>query len=157
MAASEVACCKCNQPADRTLGAQAFCTACAEAILGPIRERVADRDPFGGHGRQDGPMRLDYGPGWADLRCDRCGATWLGKIAEACAWCDASLALLVEIQRDVVLHPDLPDPDAADRDIAVKAWAERLGRAVAAGIVARDVAERALDKELAKSSNGQPS
>lgn len=149
-------CSRCPEPSVRMLGTEAFCTECAEAFLAPIRERVADldreRDPFAGHGRQDGPLRPDYGPGWADVRCDRCSATWVGKIGDSCGWCERSLALLLDMQREVLLHPDLPDPDDTRRKEAEGAWAERLGRAVAAGLLEKPIAENALLRELAKSA-----
>lgn len=41
-----------------------------------------------GRGFQNGPLRPDWGDGWADLRCDRCGATWVGPLGEVCSFCE---------------------------------------------------------------------
>lgn len=141
-------CCRCTELAVRMLGTEAFCAEHLEAVLGPIRERVADRDPFGGHGRQDGPLRPEYGPGWADVRCDRCSATWVGRIGDPCGWCDRSLALLLDMQREVLLHPELPDPDDQRRNAAEVAWAERLGRAVKVGLIPLATAQQVLNRTI---------
>jgi hypothetical protein len=76
--------CFCGQPATRTLAAVPYCDPCAEVVLAPIRERHPSN---GGYGRQIGLMRPDWGEGYADLECDHCHATWVGKIGEACGWC----------------------------------------------------------------------
>jgi hypothetical protein len=52
-----------------------------------------------GVGRQAGPLRPDYGPGYADLICDQCGAGWVGKIDDPCTWCEDAKARLLEEQR----------------------------------------------------------
>jgi hypothetical protein len=44
-----------------------------------------------GVGRQNGPLRPDYGPNWAELKCDQCGATWVGVIGDPCGWCEKAL------------------------------------------------------------------
>ena len=46
-----------------------------------------DHDDLPGHGRQAGPLRTEWGDGWAELKCDRCGAGWTGPIGEECGWC----------------------------------------------------------------------
>jgi hypothetical protein len=73
--------CFCGQPATRTLAAVPYCDPCAEVVLAPIRERHPS------NGQQVGPLRPDYGPGWAELGCTTCGATWVGHIGEPCSWC----------------------------------------------------------------------
>lgn len=143
-------CCRCAKPAEHTLGAQDFCGEHYAAIREQCREAIAERerqaDPFGGTGRQDGPLRADYGPGWADLRCDRCSATWVGKIGDPCTWCDRQYEIILEIQREILLHPDLPDPESPERLAKENEWAERLGRAVACGLIQEDVALRRLKR-----------
>jgi hypothetical protein len=44
-----------------------------------------------GVGRQNGPLRPDYGPNWAELKCDQCGAGWVGIIDDPCGWCEKAL------------------------------------------------------------------
>jgi hypothetical protein len=77
----ELGACFCGQPATRTLAAVPYCDPCAEVVLAPIRERHPS------NGQQVGPLRPDYGPGWAELGCTTCGATWVGYIGEPCSWC----------------------------------------------------------------------
>lgn len=74
--------CSCGQPAVRTIGAVAYCTACAEQILAPLRARHPS-----GHGYQAGRMRPDWGDDCAELECDNCHAGWVGPIGETCSWC----------------------------------------------------------------------
>ena len=54
--------------------------------LVPARPEPTTVEPFG-RGRQAGPLRLDYGPGWLQVACDRCGATWVGHEGDECGWC----------------------------------------------------------------------
>jgi hypothetical protein len=77
--------CFCGQPATRTLAAVPYCDPCAEVVLAPIRERHPS------NGQQVGPLRPDYGPGWAELGCTTCGATWVGRIGDTCGWCIKAL------------------------------------------------------------------
>jgi hypothetical protein len=81
----ELGACFCGQPATRTLAAVPYCDPCAEVVLAPIRERHPS------NGQQVGPLRLDYGPGWAELGCTTCGATWVGHIGEPCSSCVARI------------------------------------------------------------------
>lgn len=97
-------------------------------------------------------MRPDYGPGWMHLECDRCTASWVGHDGDPCGWCDRQQALLIEMQRELLLNPDLPDRDDERRSRAEIAWAERLGRAVSVGVVTRGEAEKALHREVARAS-----
>lgn len=51
-----------------------------------MRGAPLDDDELG-HGAQAGVLRPDHGDGWAELRCDNCGAGWVGVIGEPCGWC----------------------------------------------------------------------
>jgi hypothetical protein len=79
--------CVCGSSAVRTIGAISYCAGCAEALLTPIRRRVAQRDGIG-FGEQVGRRRFDYGERYAELGCNVCGASWVGPIGEACIWCE---------------------------------------------------------------------
>lgn len=73
-----------------------------------------------GHGVQDGPLRPDYGDGWAELKCDQCGATWVGVIGDPCGFCqDARIDMQLQQReldrRNGRLHV-VPDPDVTDAD-----------------------------------------
>lgn len=98
-----------------------------------------------GYGDQVGPLRPDWGDGWADLRCDVCGATWTGEIGEVCGYCLRWIELANEVQRRVLLHPDLPDD--ARRKRAQIAWVDRLAEAVRADIVTEREALTAIRRE----------
>lgn len=100
-----------------------------------------------GVGRQRGALRPNWGASWADLACDRCGATWTGPIDEACAYCAIAEARLVGYQAEILLHPELPDIDDVRRACAVEAWGERLARGVHAGIVKPTQAAHAYERE----------
>ncbi len=105
---------------------------------------------FGGVGRQVGPLRQDYGEGWANLVCDRCGASWVGLIDERCGWCIRMFELLVDAHRKVMLRPDLPAVGDVGRDRALRAWMDRLAVAVQSDVVTRVEAECALRREVAR-------
>ena len=97
-----------------------------------------------GVGRQQGPLRLDWGPTWADLKCDQCGATWVGQIDDPCSWCQRSLELARMYQRDLLLKPPDADPSDATYPARMIAWAERLDRGVQAELINQRDAEAAL-------------
>lgn len=131
--------CLCGQPSVRLIAAIAHCHECAEAFLEPIRARVKAREiepePGIGFGHQTGPLRPDWGDGWAEIRCDVCDATWVGPIGEYCGWCERWIELANETQRTRILWPELPDPQDERHDQALRAWAERLATAELADIV----------------------
>lgn len=146
--------CSCGQPATRTLCAVAYCHNCAETILTPIRQRVTarepEREPSMGIGYQHGLLRPDHGDGWADLQCDVCGATWVGPLGEDCAYCLRWLELAQKVQREHLLRPELPDVDDERYEAAVEAWAERLGRGIAAELVTETQVTAAIQREAGK-------
>ncbi len=126
----------------------AVCPRChAEETAHLVPEVLA----FGGRGAQAGPMRPDYGHRWADLRCDQCGATWVGVIGEPCWWCRRSYEITLEHQAELVLTPPDLDPDLNDaaRTAALEAWAERLAVAVKAGVISEGEARGAMKREKA--------
>jgi hypothetical protein len=90
----------CDALAVRTVGTQALCAAHVEELLEPIRERVYGRRGIRGWGRVVMP-RADCRPGWGDLQCGTCGATWVGPDGDPCAWCERHLALLAEAQAEI--------------------------------------------------------
>jgi hypothetical protein len=97
-----------------------------------------------GHGYQCGPLRPDWGEGWADLRCDVCAATWVGPIGEPCEWCIRLAEDLCRWQAETVLRPpDDIDPDMHPTELRRRrdAWAQRLLVAVEAGLVSRQQAK----------------
>jgi hypothetical protein len=119
-----------------------------------------------GTGRQRGPLRLDYGPTWADLECDVCGATWVGELDDPCGWCEDRAARDLQDVRRAILWPDwsIPQGERYDdlseldrlvwdttrgirRGAAVEhAWAERLRQAVEAGIITPAEAEAVINR-----------
>lgn len=104
-----------------------------------------------GHGVQIGPLLPDWGAGFADLKCDRCGAGWTGQIGEECDWCQRDLDQLVGDQRRQLLRPGwLPDPDDARYPGSLYTWVRRLARAVYSGLITPAEAEAATRRVKAK-------
>jgi hypothetical protein len=96
-----------------------------------------------GNGAQHGPMRPDWAPGFADLQCDQCKATWTGPIGEPCGYCAVALENMRRWQADKLLRPELPDPADRQYDAALRAWIERLARGVESDLITSDQARRA--------------
>jgi hypothetical protein len=141
--------CRCGTIAHRTLGTIAYCERCADELLEPIRARIITNESGAGHGTQTGPLRPDYGRGWADLTCTVCHYQWTGPIGEPCSTCEARTARLVEEQRRRLLRPELPEATSARWAAAVDSWHERLARAVTAGTITAHEADAATSREQA--------
>lgn len=101
-----------------------------------------------GTGRQDGPLRPDWGPQWAELTCDTCAATWVGPIGEPCGYCDAAEERQRAWQAAMVLDVELPDRDAGHYANAVRGWGARLRRAIDAELIAETDARRAWQRKV---------
>lgn len=96
-----------------------------------------------GTGRQDGPLRPDWGDGWAVLRCDACDASWVGPIDEMCSWCREALERMQMDQARRVLTPPEVDADDISWRRQMDAWGQRLEVAVAADLISQAQADRA--------------
>ena len=109
-----------------------------------------------GHGQQSGPLRPDWGDGWADLTCDTCQAGWTGPIGEPCAYCHLAEQRQLAWQAELVLQP--PDVDPVDDRYhhAMTAWAGRLKRAVQAQIVTEQKARTAWERQREPAGMGRP-
>lgn len=138
--------CACGRPATRTIAAVDHCDTCTETILTPLRKKIARSDGVG-FGEPTGKMRPDWQPGYAELTCNTCAATWIGPAYERCAWCHTALEHMRAWQAEIVLRPELPDHDDARYQDAAGAWAERLGRAVTAELVTPSQAAAAIARE----------
>jgi hypothetical protein len=138
--------CACGQPATRTLGATPYCDECAEQVLGPIRQKVAQRDGVG-FGEQHGKRRPDWGFSYAELKCNMCGATWVGPLHERCSWCEDALDHMRAWQAEILLRPELPDRDDQRYDDAIQAWCGRLGRGIQAELITEQQAALAVQRE----------
>lgn len=100
-----------------------------------------------GRGQIAGHLHPEYGPNVYSLRCDSCGAGWCGEPGEPCAWCARDLEQLRADQRRDLLRPDwLPDPDDRRWESALRTLAERLVRAVEAGLVTDSEARAAISR-----------
>lgn len=132
---------QCGLPGVRNIAASGFCAEHLAAfyfrVLGGL-----------GVGRQVGPLRLDWGPNFANLECCVCEATWVGPLGEPCYWCERLDQIQRKHQAEIVSRP--PDIDRADTRFvpAMRAWGERLARAVAAGIVTEDRARNAWRRQV---------
>lgn len=116
-----------------------------------------------GVGEIVGQRRPEYGPDVYDLACD-CGATWSGGPGTPCPWCVAAAERQRHEQRRLLLFPpwlrdggprydelaeidrriwDATRGQTRDAD-SLRAWGERLARAVTAGLITADEAEAAI-------------
>jgi hypothetical protein len=113
-----------------------------------------------------GVPRPDLGDGMVQLVCDECSAGWVGLPGEPCGWCADRTERQREDQRRMLLWPDrlgehgprydeLGEVDQAvwDRTRGIarghdsrRAWAERLGRAVHAGLITEREAKAAMER-----------
>jgi len=85
-------------------GVAVLCDDCLEAARAPIRARVIERQgdvdrvpapiPANGQMRQVGPLRPDYGLGWAECACRVCDGEAVAVIGSACGWCAATVEFL---------------------------------------------------------------
>ena len=123
------ACHECGGRGVKNLGTRGYCSAHLYARF--------DKAVFQnrGIGLQDGPLRLDWGDRYSELRCCACKAMWVGISGEKCWWCSRSHSIMIEYQIELVLRPPDISRDDARFDTAMKAWAHRLANAVKAGVV----------------------
>lgn len=138
-------CCKCDAPGIRNLGTQGWCPVHLEQLYAGFDPSVF---AFNGKGIQTGPLRPDWGPLYAELTCNACGAGWVGPVGESCTWCAEAFLRTVAWQAEQTLTPPDVDPDDVRRKEALIAWSDRLWVAVEAGIVGQDLAERTLAREV---------
>jgi hypothetical protein len=107
---------------------------------------VSDPNRLDGIGVQQGPLRPDWGDGWADLVCDRCGAGWTGIIGEPCWWCERTLELMRAEQVERSLRPPDIAVDDERYERAMIAWGKRLRDLVAADIITEQQARTAWER-----------
>jgi hypothetical protein len=138
-------CSTCGAPGVKNLAAHGYCSEHFADVL-----RSFDSAVFLAHGigLQTGVLRPDWGPTFAELTCVACDASWVGQIGEACGWCARNRELIVRYQADITTTP--PDVDRDDRNYGrrMRAWAERLARAVDAGVITEADADRAWKRVI---------
>jgi hypothetical protein len=139
-------CSECGAPGIRNLGARGYCMAHLTEVWRLIRPEVWLTEG-GGHGLPE-LMRPDHGEGFAELTCSCCGASWVGAAFARCPWCVALLERMRESSAAAVMTP--PDPDDLHYEERMRAWAERLARAVDAGVVRRERAVAAWRREVGR-------
>jgi hypothetical protein len=135
--------CSCTKVTTTRVARIAYCDSCAEELLGGIRARVIGNESGSGYGRELRP-RPDWGDGWADMSCSVCDAGWTGRPGSPCRWCQGRAVRRAEEQCRLLLRPELPDRGDPQRRRALEAWAERLARAVNAGVVTEAEARTAI-------------
>jgi hypothetical protein len=108
---------------------------------------MTDVNRLDGIGMQAGPLRPDWGPGWADLQCDRCDAQWTGRIGEPCWWCERTLELMraEQVERSLRAPEIAVDDERYER--AMIAWGKRLRELVAADVITETQARTAWERQ----------
>ena len=140
MIAAPWPCSHCGNPGVRNLGAKGYCGEHLARLLRTFQDHIWQAN---GVGLPVGQVRPEFGPLMADLECIACDATWVGVPGDPCAYCRIHRNLLVQSQRDRILRAPSPaDDDPLPLDQRMFAWGERLKRAVEAGLVTRDEAQR---------------
>lgn len=129
----------------RQLGSRYICHECAEVILEPIRDRHFIDECGIGWGRQSGSIRSEYGVRFAELTCGVCAASWVGVIGEPCNYCIERHKRLEADHATALLRPGA---HSIDTDAKLKAWAQRLADAVNAGLVDKQRARSAWQREV---------
>lgn len=125
-------CAECGQPADRPLYKNVICEPCFDELA----ERIAVRHALRGYGQRAEPCLVDadirsrFPVRYVMLKCTSCSSVWYGPRGEPCSGCGAALELIRRHQAEMLVYPQLPHPDDVRHDGAVKAWGERLARAV---------------------------
>lgn len=155
-------CWQCGAEGFRNVGTKGYCA----THLADLYRRFSAESWGGlGIGLPVGERRDDE---LHDLVCVVCAAGWVGPPFDECPWCARAIARQVEDQRRMLLDPPWLASDAGDprydelsevdkavwdrtrgqrRDAdSIKAWVERLARAVIAGVITEDEARRACDR-----------
>lgn len=128
------------------------CGFCLEHWLELIATWPAEVFALAGVGIQAGARRPEYGPGFADLRCAACSATWVSIIGDLCPWCRASWESLVDHQAALLLTPPDVEVEDVNYDAIMLGWAERIARAVDVEILTDHEARRALRAVISRDS-----
>jgi hypothetical protein len=136
-------CSQCGAAGFRNVYARGYCATHLAELYACFDVDVWDGQ---GVGVLDVGHRPDHGPEFYDLRCVVCGATWVGPLLAPCTWCSDVLARNLIWQAELTLTPPDVDPDDATYDARMAAWAERLRRAIEAGIVTTAEADDAINR-----------
>jgi hypothetical protein len=81
------------------------------------------------------------------LECSICPAGWTGRIGSWCAYCLGRNQRAEFETAELVLRPGLPERGDQQYAGALKAWAERLARAVESGLIEESAAIAAYERE----------
>lgn len=129
-------CTTCGADGVRNLGTEGFCALHLARLYVRFDPGAFALRGVGLPGRTADPL---------DLTCAACGAGWVGTLpGEPCPWCVSSLGRMQEWAAESALEPPDVNPNDARYPQAMRGWAERLDVAVAAGLVNRSLAERAI-------------
>ena len=139
----------CTKPAVSSMGSQVFCEDHFEALMAPIRARVFTQPDMHGVGRQRGPLRAEYGPLVAELECTTCQAQWVGPLGDPCEWCKQHRQAMIDGQAQRLLRP--PDLDAHN-ETARAAWLARLIVGIDAGVITKDDARLAYNRQVQRAA-----
>ena len=147
MTAEPWPCHACGEPGARNIGTRGYCDEHLAALLDTFHSRRLH-----GFGTRAGLERPEHGPGYADLVCTACSATWVGRPGDPCVWCERSREALFAHQRELLLRPPDVDLDDAALENRMIARGERLRRGVEAGIVDQAAARRAWERAVRRAA-----
>jgi hypothetical protein len=133
----------CGSPGVKDLGTEGYCWWHYGELL-----KTFSSSNFNGFGIPTGSSMIEtYGTHVHPLECSQCRASWVGFPGDPCWWCQRSLELTTDWQREKVLRPPEHEVDDKARPNALRAWAERLAIQVDSGLITKEEAERAIERE----------
>ncbi len=142
-------CHRCGLPGYRNVGSRGYCVTHYEAL---VRTFKPETFALNGIGLTAGCLRPDYGEHYAELECIACAATWIGLPADPCPWCARRRANRDRWQAELVLTTPDVEPTDITRDARLQAWAERMARAVTAGLIDEREARAAWHREVIRAA-----
>ena len=134
----------------RPVLAQDVCEPCWTAFRDPIIERLIIEDHTAYTLTRDGIDRPDHGTGAAMCRCVSCDATLVAIPGDPCPYCERSWERMRTWQAEKLLRYELPDPADARFLHVAKAWLDRLGRGLEAGLISESQLRTAWERRVVR-------
>lgn len=134
-------CWRCGDPGIRNLGTQGYC---GDHLFDLLESFSPDVWRPNGIGIPVGRARPDIEPGFVDLKCNDCRATWTGLPFASCQWC-------IRRRRFGLLEAPDPEPEhTLEARLAV--WADKLRDGVTHSLITSAEAEQAVRKAVPRAA-----